>query len=174
MSANKREELDLKAWLLLLLALAFAAPHCFFKGHHPAEMHFYPVLFAGSVFVALTPTAGGQLRVRCFGLIAMLVLFMCGWYDKLTEVHKHSERTRALFQELSRRDIDFSMPVYFIPEVDPSVKYYSVFTESAGHGLYWGKACRALNGWHDFDYHLAVTFEQRVAIPYGAQVIRIK
>ena len=173
-ASAKREEMELKVILCVLLALTFAAPHCFFKGHHPAEMHFYPVLFAGSVFIAITPLAAGQLRERCWGLMAMVLLFVCGWYDKLTEVHKHSERTRALFQELSNRDIDFSKPVYFIAEADPNVKYYSVFTESAGHGLYWGKACRALNGWRDFDYNLAVTFEQRVAIPYGAQVIRIK
>lgn len=173
-ASAKREEMDSKVLLLIVLALAFAAPHCFFKGHHPAEMHFYPILFAGSVFVALTPAAAGQLRMRCLGVMAMLTLFVCGWYDKLIEVHKHSERTRALFQELSKRDIDFSKPVYFIAEADPNVKYYSVFTESAGHGLYWGKACRALNGWLDFDYHLAVTVEQRMSIPCGAQVIRIK
>lgn len=173
-ASARREEVDLKVWLLVLLALAFAAPHCFFKGHHPAEMHFYPVLFAGSVFIALTPAMDGRLRIRCFGLVAMFVLCVCGWYDKLIEVHKHSERTRALLQELSKRDIDFSKPVYFVAEADPNVKYYSVFTESAGHGLYWGKACRMLNGWRDFDYHLVVTYSQLAAIPYGAQVIRIK
>ena len=173
-ASARREEMDSKVWLLVLLALAFAAPHCFFKGHHPAEMHFYPVLFAGSVFIALTPAMDGRLRIRCFGLVAMFVLCVCGWYDKLIEVHKHSERTRALFQELSKRDIDFSKPVYFIAESDPNVKYYSVFTESAGHGLYWGKACRVFNGWRDFDYHLAVTYSQLAAIPYGVQVIRIK
>ena len=104
----------------------------------------------------------------------MFLLCVCGWYDKLIEVHKHSERTRALLQELAKRDIDFSKPVYFVAEADPNVKYYSVFTESAGHGLYWGKACRMFNGWWDFDYHLVVTYSQLAAIPYGAQVIRIK
>lgn len=173
-ASARREEIGSKAWLLVLLALAFAAPHCFFKGHHPAEMHFYPVLFAGSVFIALTPAMAGRLRIRCLGLVAIFVLCVCGWYDKLTEVHKHSERTRALLQVLSKRDIDFSKPVYFVAEADPNVKYYSVFTESAGHGLYWGKACRVFNGWRDFDYHLVVTYSQLAAIPYGAQVIRIK
>lgn len=170
----KRDELQIKVLLLSLMALAFAAPHCFFKGHHPAEMHFYPVIFAGSMFIGLTPVASGQLLTRCCGTVAMIVLFACGWYDRLIEVHRHSERTRTLFHELAKKGIDFSRPVYFIAEADPNVKYYSVFTESAGHGLYWGKACRALNGWRDFDYHLAYTMNQIVQIPIGAQTIRIK
>ena len=173
-ASAKRDGMDSKVLLLVALALAFAAPHCFFKGHHPAEMHFYPVIFAGSIFIALTPVAAGQHRVRFFGISMMIVLFACGWYDKLTEVHRHSERTRMLFQELAKKGIDFSKPVYFIAEADPNVKYYSVFTESAGHGLYWGKACRALNGWRDFDYRLVATFEQRMRVPSGAQTVLIK
>lgn len=173
-ASSKREELGLKVMLLFAMAIAFAAPHCFFKGHHPAEMHFYPVLFSGSVFVALMSKATERVRIRYYGLAGMLVLFACGWYDKLSEVHRHSDRTRALFQELVKRDIDFSKPVYFIAEVDLNVKYYSVFTESAGHGLYWGKACRALNGWRDFDYHLVATQMDMWRMPVNAQSIRIK
>ena len=173
MSAG-RDEIEFKVWMLVFMALAFAAPHCFFKGHHPAEMHFYPVIFAGAVFIALLSTADGRSRMRHCGVMSMIVLFACGWYDRLVEVHRHSERTRILFQELAKKEIDFSKPVYFIAEADPNVKYYSVFTESAGHGLYWGKACRALNGWRDFDYHLATTQLDVWAIPYGSQTIRIK
>jgi len=170
----KRDGIEVKVWLLALMAAAFAAPHCFFKGHHPAEMHFYPVIFAGAVFVALMSTAAGRMGLRLCSVTSMIVLFACGWCDRLTEVHRHSERTKALFHELAGKEIDFSKPVYFIAEADPNVKYYSVFTESAGHGLYWGKACRALNGWRDFDYHLAYTMNQIVQIPIGAQTIRIK
>ena len=170
----KQGENGFKVLLLFLMALAFAAPHCFFKGHHPAEMHFYPVIFAGSMFIALMPAAVGQSIARCCGIVAMIVLFACGWYDRLSEVHRHSERTRTLFQELAKTGIDFSKPVYFIAEADPNVKYYSVFTESAGHGLYWGRALRALNGWRDFDYRLVATAEQRMGVPLNAQTIWIK
>ena len=173
-ASSKREELGPKVMLLFAMAVVFAAPHCFFKGHHPAEMHFYPVLFSGSVFVSLMPMAIERVRIRRYGLVGMLVLFACGWYDKLSEVHKHSDRTRALFHELEKRNIDFSKPVYFIAEADLNVKYYSVFTESAGHGLYWGKACRALNGWRDFDYHLVATQMDVWRMPVNAQAIRIK
>lgn len=170
----KRDEMKIKVVLFALTALAFAAPHCFFTGHHPAEMHFYPVVFAGSMFTALLPVAAGQSRIRYCGIVALAVLFACGWYDRLTEVYRHSERTRTLFLELAKKQIDFSKPVYFIAEVDPNVKYYSVFTESAAHGLYWGKACRAFNAWRDFDYHIAATQLDVWSIPYGAQTIRIK
>ena len=112
--------------------------------------------------------------MRLCSVMSMIVLFACGWYDRLIEVHSHSERTRVLFQELAKKDIDFLKPVYFIAEADPNVKYYSVFAESARHGLYWGKAWRAFNGWRDFDYHLAVIQLDVWAIPYGAQVIKIK
>ena len=163
-----------KSVLVGVLAIAFASPHCFFKGHHPAEMHFYPVLFAGAVLLALFSCAPKKMKLRCLSVGAMVLLFASGWYIKVSEVRKHSDRTRILFQELSQRKLDYSKPIYFIAEGDPTVKYYSVFTESAGHGVYWGKACRAFNGWRDFDYHMAVTPMEVASIPYGAQTVRIK
>lgn len=170
----KHHEWKTKSALVCLLAIAFASPHCFFKGHHPAEMHFYPVLFAGSVLMALFPCAPEKIKLRYLSVGAMILLFASGWCIKVSEVRKHSGRTSALFHELSKKKFDYSKPIYFIAEGDPSVKYYSVFTESAGHGLYWGKACRAFNGWRDFDYHLAVTPMEVASIPYGAQKVRIK
>ena len=170
----KHYEWKSKSALVCLLAIAFASPHCFFKGHHPAEMHFYPVLFSGSVLMALFPCAPEKIKLRYLSVGAMILLFASGWCIKVSEVRKHSDRTRVLFQELSRKKLDYSKPIYFIAEGDPTVKYYSVFTESAGHGVYWGRACRAFNGWRDFDYHLAVTPMEVASIPYGAQTVRVK
>ena len=173
-ASARQKECGLKFGLALLLALALATPHCFFKGHHPAEMHFYPVLFAGSLFVALLEMDKGMILVRIGGCVAFCFLTSSGWWDKLTESYRYSARTRNLFLRLQNTEIDFNKPVYFIAEGDPTVASYSVFSQSAGHGINWGKACRALNGWREFDYRIAYRPEHLAAIPWGAQTIRIK
>ena len=156
------------------IAVAMSLPHCFFKGHHPAEMHFYPVVFAGAFLLGALRCEKGGILVRAILPVAMAVLFSLGWYDKLGETYRHSERTQKLFREMAEKNIDFSRPVYFIVEVDQKTNYYSVFAGSAAHGIEFGKACRALNGWKEFDWHMAYTLEQIAAIPINAQMVWIK
>ena len=158
-----------------LIAVAMAFPHCFFKGHHIAEMHFYPVLFAGSFMIASLARPGLPILKQITLVLVLLLLYASGWTDKLVEVYARSDRTRRLYEDLRASNIDFSRPVWFIVEPDPDVRYwYSVFAGSAAHGLDFGKACRAFNGWRNFDWHMAYTPDQIVRIPYGAQTIRIK
>ena len=158
----------------IAIAIAMSLPHCFFKGHHPAEMHFYPVVFAGSFLLGTLHQKSCDVILKVGLISAMLSLFAVGWYDKMSETYWRSARTRRLYENLRTRDIDFSRPVYFIVEMDQSVNYYSVFAGSAAHGIEFGKACRSFNGWKEFDWHMAYTFEQIARIPVSAQTVRIK
>ena len=162
------------AVVAVIAAFAMAIPHCFFKGHHPAEMHFYPVVFAGALLIGSVRVEGKMCRAAVVGILCMLALYGEGWADKFYETYAHSRRTRALFERLRKEKIDFSQPVYFIVELDRDIHYYSTFTSCAAHGLNFGRACRAFNGWRDFDCRVMIGPDESAQIPYHAQVVRIK
>lgn len=172
--AVERKNCARTLWITGAIAVCMSIPHCFFKGHHPAEMHFYPVLFAGAFLLGVLPLKNSSRILKSSLLMVMTALSFVVWYDKLGEIHKRSERTKKLYAELQTKNIDFSKPVYFIVDVDKEVNYYSVFAGSAAHGVEFGKACRSFNGWKEFDWHMAYTPEQIARIPFNAQTIRIK
>lgn len=172
-SADRRRSAE-SCIIAALVAIAMAIPHCCFVSHHPAEMHFYPILFAGALMLAAQPSDARKKVFRFCSVGAMCLIFGIGWSDKMRHTYAHSRRVRVLFEELKSEKLDYSKPIYFIVDADRTIRYYSVFSHSAAHGLDCGRACRAFNGWHNFDYHMAYTMEERMKIPVGVQVVRIK
>lgn len=173
-SDGRFQELWFKVLFCGCIAVVMALPHCFFKNLHPAEMHFYPVLFAGALFIAMGDygSLGRRSRIALVG--TMIALFAIGWADKLGELFAYSARTSNLLADLKSRDFDFTKPVYLIVEDDPAVYHYSCFTQSAAHGIYFGAALRSLNNWQDVEYHPVFNAEDLEKIPDGAQIVRIR
>lgn len=173
-SSCRVQEFCLKVLFCGCIAVVLALPHCFFKNLHPAEMHFYPVLFAGALFIAMGDygSFGRRLRIALVG--TMIVLFAIGWIDKLSEFFAYSARTSALMVDLKAKKLDFAKSVYLVVEDDPAVRHYSCFAQSAAHGIYFGAALRSLNSWRDVEYHPVSTSAEFEKIPNGAQVVRIK
>lgn len=66
---------------------------------------------------------------------AMCLVFGIGWSDKMRHTYAHSRRVRVLFEELKSEKLDYSKPIYFIVDADRTIRYYSVFSHSAAHGL---------------------------------------
>lgn len=162
--------------IALLIAIALAIPHCCFKGHHPAEMHFYPVLFAGSWLLHRCFGANGLVlsaKSRVYIVVLFTIFaFLNGlvWCDKMSAVYSRNAEAKALLAKLEARQIDYSKPVYFVvgPE---SGRYYSVFSNSAAHSVDFGGACRKFNGWRDFERHIVSPDDP---IPENSQVVELK
>lgn len=156
-----------------ILVTALALPHCLMTAHHPAEIHFYPVVFGGAFLVGLAGRAGLSRRGKVVLAGLMAALFAVGWADKLGEAHRRSAETRRRFREIAARGFDYSKPVYFVVDEDASRVGYSVFRQSVAHGLDYGLACRALNGWRDIDRRW-MTPANEAEIPSGAQKVRLR
>lgn len=155
--------------LALFVAGAMSAPHCFFKGHHPAEMHFYPVLFAPALLIAVLSKNSNRAFVKAISIMSMFVLFGAGWFDKLSKTYQHSVETQRLFYELKARNFDYNEPVYFVLHSESNAPSYSTFYQSAAHGLEYGLACRAFNEWMPIQAYLIKDEDSESRIPAGAQ-----
>lgn len=133
----------------ILVVLAFAAPHCLFKNHHPAEMHFYPVVLGGALLVGLLPVAAQ--RTKFFGCAAgiMACLFAVGWGDKLLHIYDTNGRAKALLAEIKASGKDLNTPSEYTVKSDPELVRYSVFSQSPAWCLDYGRALRSENGWRD-------------------------
>lgn len=154
-----------------LMIGALALPYCCFAGHHPAEMHFYPVVFGGAFLIGTLDLSVSKRALVVSFLGAMVVLFAFGWIDKLGELYCYSQRTRSLLEQLGELEIDYSRPVYFVVEESEAVRSYSSFTQTAMYGTDFGAACRKYNGWRDFERY--VVFGEKVNILPQAQIVRI-
>ena len=136
-------------WVCAGVIIAFAAPHCLFKNHHPAEMHFYPVLLGGAFVIAITPL--DKIRRVPFGIAvaAMGIVFALGWYDKLTTIYATSARVERLMADIKGEVPDFNRPFEYVVKSDEDLVRYSVFSQSPAWCLDYGRALRCLNGWRE-------------------------
>lgn len=131
------------------MILAFAAPHCLFKNHHPAEMHFYPVVLGTALALALIPMNYAKRMPVIVSVSSMCAVFAIGWFDKMTAIYESSARAEALLAEVRN-----SVPVLSVPSVyrvkgAPEVVRYSVFSQPAIWCLGDGSAFRRYNGWRE-------------------------
>lgn len=129
--------------------LAFAAPHCLFKNHHPAEMHFYPVVLGTALAIAIIPMDYAKRIPFTVSVVSMCVVFAIGWFDKMTSIYKSSARAKALLAEVRDSVVDFSMANEYRVKSTPEVARYSVFSQPAVWCLDNGRAFRCLNGWRE-------------------------
>ena len=134
---------------------AFAAPHCLFKNHHPAEMHFYPVVLGTALAISLTPLDYAKRIPFIVSVVSMCAVFAIGWFDKMTAIYASSERARALFEEVRQSVADFSAPSEYRVKSVHEVARYSVFSQPATWCLDNGRAFRCLNGWRESKVVLA-------------------
>ncbi len=128
---------------------AFAAPHCLFKNHHPAEMHFYPVLLGGAFVIAITPLDKIRRVSFSIAVVAMGIVFALGWYDKLSTIYATSSRAERLMADIKGTVSDFNRPFKYVVKVDEDLVPYSVFSQSPAWCLDYGRALRCLNGWRE-------------------------
>ena len=133
----------------LLLIFAMALPHCFSRNHHPAEMHFYPVILGGSFAVGIMLRNGCNMRLARLAFVAMMVVYAIGWCDKICEVYSNSIRAQNLFSSIQAGMSGSKTNRTFVVCKDSAVYHYSVFTQSAAWGLDYGTAFRSLNGWKE-------------------------
>lgn len=155
------------------MSVALALPHCCMVATHPAEIHFYPVLFAGTWLISQVDFAKCS-RISIGALVAaFVVLNAIVWTDKMSAVYASSERTDQLLSELRTKSLDYSKPVYVVVNADKSVIPYSVFSQTAAHGVDFGGACRLFNSWHPVDYRV-IKASMIIELPVDSQVIRIK
>lgn len=129
--------------------LAFAAPHCLFKNHHPAEMHFYPVVLGTALAIAIIPMDYAKRMPFIVSVVSMCAVFTIGWFDKMTSIYASSARARALLAEVQQSVADFSAPSEYRVKCAEEVASYSVFSQPAIWCLDNGRAFRCLNGWRE-------------------------
>lgn len=129
--------------------LAFAAPHCLFKNHHPAEMHFYPVVLGTALAIANIPMDYAKRMPFIVSVVSMCAVFAIGWFDKMTSIYESSARAKALLAEVQQSVADFSAPSEYRVKCAQEVASYSVFSQPAIWCLDNGRAFRCLNGWRE-------------------------
>lgn len=138
-------------WMFVCAAvvLAFAAPHCLFKNHHPAEMHFYPVVLGGAFALALAPIDTTRRMPFYASVAAMCMVFAMGWYDKMSTMYVTSGRAKGLMAEIKGKVSDFNTPTEYKVKAATGLKPYSVYSQSPAWCLDHGGALRCLNGWRE-------------------------
>lgn len=139
----------LRLFVCAAVILAFAAPHCLFKNHHPAEMHFYPVVLGGALALALAPIDKVRRVPFCVSVAAMSIVFAMGWCDKLSTMYVTSGRAKGLMAEIKGKVSDFNAPMEYKVKAVTGLKPYSVYSQSPAWCLDHGGALRCLNGWRD-------------------------
>lgn len=133
----------------VLIIVAFALPQCLFKNHHPAEMHFYPVLIGGAFLVALVTVEKRKTWCYRFASVVMVSLFAIGWCDKLVTIYATSERAKTLLAEVRSKVYDYNEKRVFVVKQDTVVPRYSVYLQPAAWCLDYGRALRAENSWRE-------------------------
>lgn len=133
----------------IVLIFSMALPHCFSRNHHPAEMHFYPVILGGCLAVGIVLSNGCKIRMARLAFGAMMVVYAIGWCDKIWEVYCNSARAQHLFSIIQEGISDSETNRTFVVSKDATAYHYSVFTQSAAWGLDYGTAFRTLNGWDE-------------------------
>ncbi len=144
-----------RLFVCVAVILAFAAPHCLFKNHHPAEMHFYPVVLGTALGIALIPMDYVKRIPFIVSVVSMCAVFAIGWFDKMTAIYASSARAKALLAEVRDSVPDVSLAKEYRVLSAPEVVRYSVFSQPATWCLDNGRAFRCLNGWRESKVVLA-------------------
>ena len=84
-----------RLFICAVIIFVFAAPHCLFKNHHPAEMHFYPVVLGVALAVALISLDYAKRIPFIVSVVSMCAVFAIGWFDKMTAIYESSERAKT-------------------------------------------------------------------------------
>ena len=147
--AGRGKSAALRMFVCAAVILAFAAPHCLFKNHHPAEMHFYPVVLGGAFALALAPMDQVRRMPFCASVAAMCMVFAMGWCDKLSTMYVTSGRAKGLMAEIKGKVSDFNTPMEYKVKAVRGLRPYSVYSQSPAWCLDHGGALRCLNGWRD-------------------------
>ena len=156
----------------LIMILAFAAPHCFFKYFHPAELHLYSVVTGVSLLVGCMRFADRQRKGVFMGALCLLVLFGLGWGDKITEIYGRSEKLRVVMDKIAETGANLEVPVAFVVEKERSLRCYSVFSQSVVHGFGENTALKSLNGWRETKA-IVVTPETLASLSADTKVILV-
>ena len=147
--AGRGESAALRLLVCAAMILAFAAPHCLFKNHHPAEMHFYPVVLGTALAIAIIPMDYAKRMPFIVSVVSMCAVFAIGWFDKMTSIYESSARAKALLAEVRDSVADFSVANEYRVKSPLEVARYSVFSQPATWCLDNGRAFRCLNGWRE-------------------------
>ena len=147
--AGRGKSAALRLLVCAAVILAFAAPHCLFKNHHPAEMHFYPVVLGGAFALALAPIDKVRRVPFCASVVAMSIVFAMGWCDKLSTMYVTSGRAKELMAEIRDKVSDFDTPTEYKVKAVTELRPYSVYSQSPAWCLDHGGALRSLNGWRE-------------------------
>ena len=156
----------------LLIVLSFAAPHCFFKYFHPAELHMYSIVAGVAILIGCMKFSSGRIFGIYLGAVCFAGLFMIGWVDKIGAIYKRSQRTREVLRKIEEAKVSLEEDVVFVIDEDPSICCYSVFSQSVIHGLGKNKALRSLNGWRDTKAKV-ITTKAVPSLPAQTRVIRL-
>jgi hypothetical protein len=146
---RNRSDVMRRIFIGALVVLAFAAPHCLFKNHHPAEMHFYPVVLGGAFALAMI-TMGELRRIPLsVAVVLMVTVFAIGWCDKMVTIYATSARAEKLLANIKDEVKDFNVPKEYAVKADKNMVRYSIFSQSPAWCLDDGRALRCLNGWRE-------------------------
>jgi hypothetical protein len=156
----------------LIMILAFAAPHCFFKYFHPAELNLYSVVTGVSLLVGCVRFADKQRKGVFMGALCLLVLFGLGWGDKITEIYGRSEKLRVVMDKIAETGANLEAQVAFVVEKERSLRCYSVFSQSVVHGFGENTALKSLNGWRETKA-IVVTPETLASLSADTKVILV-
>lgn len=143
-----------RLFICAVIIFVFAVPHCLFKNHHPAEMHFYPVVLGGALAVALISLDYAKRIPFIVSVVSMCAVFAIGWFDKMTAIYESSERAKTLLAEVTNSVCDFSFSSVYRVKCAPAVVRYSVFSQPAIWCLDNGRAFRSLNAWKEIEFVL--------------------
>ena len=146
---KRRRDVVLRMLAGVCVVVAFAAPHCLFKNHHPAEMHFYPVVLGGAFALAMMPWDGMKRIPFSLAVVSMAGVFAIGWCDKMATIYTTSARAEKVLANIKAEVKDFDAPMAYAVQADKDVVRYSVFSQSPAWCLDSGHALRSLNGWRE-------------------------
>lgn len=131
------------------VVVAFAAPHCLFKNHHPAEMHFYPVVLGAALAVALIPINFANRASFIVSVVSMCGVFAIGWFDRMTAIYATNTRAKALLSDVRDSVSNFSVRSEYRVKGETETARYSVFSQPATWCLDNGRAFRCFNDWRE-------------------------
>ena len=147
--AGRGQSAARRMFVCAAVILAFAAPHCLFKNHHPAEMHFYPVVLGTALALALAPMDKVRRMPFCASVVAMCMVFAMGWWDKMSTMYVTSGRAKELMAEIKGKVSDFNTPTEYKVKAVTGLRPYSVYSQGPAWCLGHGGALRYLNGWRE-------------------------
>ena len=150
-SVDMKRRIEVVSRLIMgvCVIVAFAAPHCMFKNHHPAEMHFYPVLLGGAFTLAMIPLNETSRVPFSSSVILMTAVFAIGWCDKISTIYASNAKAERLLSKIKADVWDFNVPKEYTVKANKDEMRYSVFMQSPAWCLDYGRALRSQNEWRE-------------------------